>query len=148
VARLLRSPRELPQWVPEVHATVIYLAMREMHFPDEASFLAHARQCNQLVLETPLNRVLFWAASPRAILRAGWVRWGSLHRGSTIAVRSPDEHSGELTMTFPENLFPEIVVRGNGTGFTLAMERAGARDLEVHLREMGPTRAVFEARWR
>jgi hypothetical protein len=148
VARLLRAPRDLPQWVPEVHATVIYLAMREVHFQDDASFLAHARRCNQSVLETPLNQVLFWAASPRAILRAGPVRWGSMHRGSTITVRSPDEHSGELTMAFPENLFPEIVVRGNGTGCALAIERAGGRAPEIHLREMSPTRAVLEARWR
>jgi hypothetical protein len=147
-AELLCASRNLPQWVPEVHATVLYLAIREAHFPDDASFLAHARRCNQFVLETPLNLVLFWAASPRDILRAASVRWGSMHRGSTIEVRSPDEHSAELTMNFPAHLLPELVVRGNGTGFALAMERAGARDLQVQLRVMNATRAVFEARWR
>jgi hypothetical protein len=148
VAPLLRAPRNLPEWVSEVHAAVIYLAIREVHFADDAAFLAHARRCNGLVLDTPLNRVLFWAGAPRAILRAASVRWGALHRGSTIEIRCPDEHSAELTMAFPANLLPEIVVRGNGTGFAVAMERTGARDLEVHLRVMSPTRAVFAARWR
>jgi hypothetical protein len=127
---------------------VIYLAIREAHFADDDAFLAHARRCNGLVLDTPINRVLFWAGAPRAILRAGSVRWGALHRGSTIEMRSPDEHSAELTWTFPENLFPEIVVRGAGTGFAVAMERTGARNLQVDLRVMSPTRAVFKARWR
>jgi hypothetical protein len=138
----------MPNWVPEVHATVIYLAIRELHFQDDAAFLEHARRCNRAVLETPANRLLLWAASPRAILRGTSLRWGSLHRGSTLEARTPDERSAELTLRFPPCLLPEIILRGNGEGISVALEGAGARDVKVDLYAMEPSRAVFRARWR
>lgn len=146
-ARLL-PPARVPTWVPEVHAAVIYLAMREVHFADDAAFLEHARYCNKGVIETPLNRVLFWAASPRAILRGGSLRWTALHHGSSAEVRTPDDCSAELALNYPPNLLPELVVRGNGVGMAMALEYAGARDVAVRLRTWTPTRAVFDARWR
>jgi hypothetical protein len=146
-AALLRGDGRVPNWVPEVHATVIYLAIRELHFRDDAAFLEHARRCNRAVLQTPTNRLLLWAASPRAILRGTSLRWGSLHRGSTLEARTPDERSAEITLTFPPRLLPEIILRGNGAGISVALEGAGAHDVEVDLRTIEPSRAVFHARW-
>lgn len=148
VAGLLDRDRPTPPWVPEVHANVLYLAMRQAHFPDDAAFLAHARECNRAVLDTPMNRVLFWAAAPRAILRAAGLRWGSLHRGSAIDVRFGQDSSATVVLSFPRGLFPELVLRGNATGFALAMENAGAREIEVEVRAVAPTRALFTGRWR
>jgi hypothetical protein len=148
VAALLEPGARVPTWVSEVHAAVIYLAMREVHFADDAAFLEHARHCNRAVLETPLNRVLFWAASPRAILRGGALRWTALHGGSWAEVRTPDDHSAEVTLNFPPRLLPEVVVRGNGVGMAMALEYAGAREVEVSLRSLSVTRALFDARWR
>jgi hypothetical protein len=146
-AALLRRDGGMANWVPEVHATVIYLAIRELHFRDDAAFVEHARRCNRAVLETPANRLLLWAGSPRAILRGTSLRWGSLHRGSTLEARTPDERSAELTLGFPPRLLPEIVLRGNGAGIGVALEGAGARDVEVDLHAMEPSRAVFRVRW-
>ncbi|MGH7439946.1 MAG: hypothetical protein ACRENE_30015 [Polyangiaceae bacterium] len=134
--------------MPEVHATVTYLALREACFPNDAAFLEHARVCNEAILDTPINRVLFWAASPRAILRGSALRWGTLHRGSSLAIRTPSDQSAELTLEFPAKLLPEIVLRGNAVGIALALERTGGRGVEVHLGGATATRAVFEARWR
>jgi hypothetical protein len=75
------------------------------------------------------------------------LRWGSLHRGSTLEARTPDERSAELTLTFPPHLLPEIILRGNGAGISVALERAGGRGVEVTLQAMEPSRAVFHARW-
>lgn len=147
-AALLAAADGMPTWVPEVHAAVVYLAIREAHFADDAAFLAHARECNRAVLETPLNRIVFWVASPRAILRAGPIRWGALHRGSSIEVRMRGEHTADAAVTFPPHLFPEVVLRGNGTGFAAAIENAGGKDVVLDLREFEPTRAVFSATWR
>ncbi|MGH7440305.1 MAG: hypothetical protein ACRENE_31820 [Polyangiaceae bacterium] len=148
VAELLREPTNLPVWVPEVHATVIYLAMREVHFVTDAAFLQHAENVNRGVLETPLNRFLFWVASPRAILRGGSVRWGSLHKGSTIEIRKLLEDSARLTLRFPPNLLPEIIALGNGTGFKVALEASGAHDVHITMRSFDSTHATFESHWR
>jgi hypothetical protein len=37
---------------------------------------------------------------------------------------------------------------GNGTGFAVALEAAGAHDVVVEMRAVEPTRASFAARWR
>lgn len=148
VAALLDRDRPLPTWVPEVHANVLYLAIRHAYFADDAGFMAHARECNRAVLETPTNRLLFWAASPKAILRAAGLRWGSLHRGSAIEVRIAYDSSAEVMLSFPRGLYPELVLRGNATGFAVAVENAGAREVEVHLRSVEPTRALFMGSWR
>lgn len=148
VAQLLDRDRPVPTWVPEVHANVLYLAMREAHFSEDGAFIAHARECNRAVLETPTNRVVFWAATPRAILRAAGLRWGSLHRGSAMEVRVARDNSAEVVLSFPRGLYPELVLRGNATGFALALENAGARDAEVQLRAVEGSRAIFTGRWR
>ncbi len=148
LAQLLDQDRPVPNWVPDVHANVLYLAMREAHFADDREFIAHARQCNRAVLDTPTNRVVFWAAAPRAILRAAGLRWGSLHRGSAMEVRVTGDCSAEVVLSFPRGLYPELVLRGNATGFALALENAGAREVEVQLRAVESSRAIFTGRWR
>jgi hypothetical protein len=147
LAPLLAEGATLPTWVPEVHASALYLAIREAHFADDAAFLAHAYACNRAVLDTPTNRVLFWVAAPSAILRAAALRWSALHRGSTLDIRIRGETAAEVAMTFPEHLFPEIVLRGSATGFVAALENAGAREVEMTLKEAQPSRALFAGRW-
>jgi hypothetical protein len=147
-AALLESARAAPAWVPEVYASVLYLAIREVHFADDAAFLAHASARNRALLETPTNRLLFWVASPKDILRAAGLRWSTLHRGSSVRVRIRSDTSAEVELRFPPHLFPEIVLRGTGTGFAVALENAGARDVVGDLQSVEPTRAVFAARWR
>jgi hypothetical protein len=134
--------------VPEVYANVLYLAIREVHFADDASFLAHSSARNRALLETPMNRVLFWVARPKDMLRAAGLRWGTLHRGSSIRVRIRNETSAEMELRFPPYLFPEIVLRGTGTGFAVALENSGARDVVGDLQSLEPTRALFAAQWR
>lgn len=146
-AALLASKHHLPAWVSDVHATVLYLAIREARFEDDTAFLAHARECNRAVLETPLNRILFCLASPKAILRGASVRWGALHRGSATDIRFPNDNSAEAELIFPIHLFPEIVLRGTATGIAAAVEKAGGRDVVVDLRSVEPRRAHFAIRW-
>ncbi len=148
IGALLADVRRLPTWVPEVHATALYLAIREAHFADDDAFLTHARACNQAVLATPTNRVLFWVAAPKAILRAAGLRWGTLHQGSSIDVRITSDTSAEATLRFPPNLLPEIVLRGNGSGFVAAIENAGGRDGTFELRAIDATHAEFVGAWR
>jgi hypothetical protein len=148
VAALLDRDRPAPAWVPDVHTNVLYLAMRQAHFADDAAFLAHARKCNRAVIETPMNRLVFWVASPRAILRGTGLRWGSLHRGSSLEVSFVRDSSAQVVLSFPRGLFPELVLRGIAMAFAVALEFNGAKDVEVQLRSVEPTRAVFTGRWR
>jgi hypothetical protein len=146
VSALLDPERPLPPWVPEVHANVLYLAIRSS-FADDAAFLAHAHACNRAVLQTPTNRVVFWVATPAAILRAAAVRWRSLHRGSSIEVRIAQEHAAQGTLLHPPRLFPEIVLRGLATAFAAAVENAGGQSVHFELRGTDDTHAFFEGRW-
>ncbi len=147
LAPLLDPERPFPAWVPEVHANVLYLAIREARFADDAAFLAHARACNRAVLQTPTNRVLFWALAPKAILRAAGLRWSSLHRGTSITVLVARDTSARVVIDFPPRLFPPIVLRGMATGFAAALENAGAHDVHLELCDVKETQALFEGRW-
>ena len=148
VTGLLTEGTRTPTWVPEVHATVLYLAIREAKFVDDEAFVAHARTRNREVLDTPTNRLVFWVASPRAILRGAGLRWGSLHRGTSVDVRLMSETSAQTTLTYPPRLFPETVLRGTATGFSAALENAGARDVVLDVHSVSETRATFSAEWR
>ena len=148
VAPLLTQGTRMPTWVPEVHATVLYLGIREAKFDDDEAFVAHARARNREVLDTPTNRLVFWVASPRAILRGAGLRWGSLHRGTSVEVRLVSDTSAHTTLTYPPRLFPETVLRGTATGFTAALENAGARDVVLDMHSASETQATFSAAWR
>jgi hypothetical protein len=62
-------------------------------------------------------------------------------------VRSARDCSAEIGLSFPRGLYPELVLRATAMGMALALENTGARDVEVHLRAVEPTRARFAARW-
>lgn len=147
LARVLKQ-RPMPGWVSEVSANALYLAIRDVHFPDDASFVAHSRVCNRAVLDTPANRIVFWGTSPKGILRAAAHRWGALHRGSFIDVRMPDGTSVDVLLRFPPRVFPEVVLLGIATGFAVALENTGARDVVFELRDLDTTCAFFVGRWR
>jgi hypothetical protein len=147
LAALLERRRAIPTWVPDVHACVLYLAMREVHFDSDEAFLAHASRVNHAVLDTPTNRVLFWVGAPKAILRGAGLRWNSLHRGTTFETRIRGDSAAEVDIGFPPNLFPRIVLLGNGTGFKAALENAGARKVVVELEAHQATHAHFRVTW-
>jgi hypothetical protein len=147
LAALLDRRRALPTWVPDVHACVLFLAMRDVYFDSDDAFLAHASRVNRAVLDTPTNRVLFWVGAPKAILRGAGLRWGSLHRGTTFETRLRGDFGAQVDIGFPPNLFPRLVLLGNGTGFKAALENAGARKVVVNLEIYEPTRAHFTATW-
>jgi hypothetical protein len=147
VAPLLDRSRPMPTWVSEVHANVLYLAIRELHFDSDQAFLEHASRVNRAVLDTPTNRVLFWVSAPKAILRGSALRWSSLHRGSSFSTRIRGDTAAEVDIGFPANLFPKIVLLGMGTGFAAALENAGARDVVIALKRDQPNSALFTATW-
>jgi hypothetical protein len=146
-AVLLEKANRMPDWVPTVQANVLYLAIREVQFTDDAAFFAHASACNRAWLETPIIRVFFWVATPRDILRAAGPRWSTVHRGGSINVRIRGDSSAELELGFPPYLFPEIVLLAMRTGFVAVLENAGARNVAIDVRVTEPTRAIFVARW-
>jgi hypothetical protein len=145
-AALLEKPNRIPDWVPTVHANVLYLAIRE-EFAADAPFLAHAKACSRSWLQTPANRALFWVMTPKDILRATGPRWGSVNRGGSIDVRIRGETSAELELGFPPHLFPEIILLAVKTGFVVVLENAGAHDVAIDLQAVEPMRALFLARW-
>ena len=147
LARYVARGASVPPWVPEVHACALYLAIRAVHFADDGAFLSHAYECNRAVLDTPSNRILFWVATPSAILRGAGLRWGHLHRGTSLDIRIRSEGAGDLSLSYPAGLLPEIVLLGNATGFAAALENAGAKAVQVKLVEHLPTQARFTGLW-
>ena len=137
----------MPDWVPTVHANVLYLAIRGAQFADDAAFLVHATACSRSWLRTPANRALFWVMTPKDILRATAPRWATVHRGVSINVRIRGENAAELELGFAPHLFPDTILLAMKTGFVVVLENAGAHNVAIDLHTVEPTRALFVGRW-
>ncbi len=148
VERLLVQPMPVTAWVPEVHATALYLAIADVHLPDEREFLARKLDANRKIFRSPLYRVLMMVVSPTVALRNSGAKWRTFHRGITLATRQLEPRRAEARMTFPPRLVPELLVRTYGLVFQATAEAAGGKDVDVQVRSSDDTHAAYEVTWR
>lgn len=109
-------------WVPEVHATALYLALADAHFPKEADFLAYCARRNGELLRSPMYRALLAIGSPTMMLQALRAGWPMFHRGMTLALVEKSPGNARLRLAFPPSVLPELVARAYGTAFFVAAE--------------------------
>lgn len=146
---LAQSPPPVTSWIPEVHATALYLALRDLYFDDDAGFVDYSYRRNRALLESPLYWILFKLVSARALLRQAPGRWAQLHKGVELGVKlDPKEESVEIRLNNPPYLVPDLLGRCYATAFTAAIELAGAKDAGFELVESSPSGSLFRGKWR
>lgn len=144
---LIRSPPPVGTWMPEVHATAGYLALRGLLFESDALFVDYAYRMNRRLLEGPIYWVLFKLLSPEKVVRAAESRWGQMHRGIGLTMTFPEPRVAAATMTFPAGLVPDVITRCYATAFRAAVEVAGGRNVAFELVKSQPTAAEYRGRW-
>jgi uncharacterized protein (TIGR02265 family) len=148
VERLLTAPLPVSAWVPEVYATALYLAIADVHLPDEREFLAHKLEANRKILSSALYRILMMVVSPNVALRNTGARWRMFHRGIALATQELGPQRVEVRMTFPPHLVPPLLVRTYGLVFQATTETAGGKDVAVLVRSSDEGHADYEVTWR
>ena len=129
-------------WIPEVHATVVYLTIRELFFESDDSFVAGAHAKNLDLLNSTFYRTVARLISPARLNSIGTRLFQSMHRG--VQAEGGETDSGVWwDLRYPVNLVPVLVARCYATALAAALETGGARDVQVQLRRHSATRTRF-----
>jgi hypothetical protein len=147
VQALVDDPPLASAWVGEVHATALYMAICDAQFSDDESFVAYCGRFNRRLLRSPLYRVLMFVATPERLARHAGVRWGALHRGSTLDVALVGEGKARSTVRYPRELFPPLMLRCFATGFHAVVEGSGGKNVRLEMERRTPDQAEYVVSW-
>ena len=124
VRPLLEPGFPVSRWVTEVHATCIYLALRELFFPSDDAFVADALERNRALLQKPMYKVLLRLFSPERAAKGTAVAFSQMHRGVTLEVEALAD-AWIVRLRHPPNIVPELLGRCYATAVRGALEVKG-----------------------
>lgn len=149
LGELVLNPPPLSSWLPEAHATAVYLAIRDLYSKSDDDFVEHCYQGNRRLLSGPTWRIMFLVVTPESLLRGGNARWAKMHDKVELRVEPKDEPGKvELELRFPRALVPPLMSRVHGSGFRAAVEVAGGKDVAFALSSSGETASRLVGTWR
>lgn len=145
---VIRRPPPVSVWIPEVHCSCLFLAIRERCFSSDADYVAYLRDVNKKLLSGALYRALFAMVGPKTVVKGAADRWGKFHKGSVLDVTlGEDGKSAEVRLTSPEHLFPERIADNYAISFETAIGLASGGDAQFSMVEHTPTLAVYRGSW-
>ncbi len=145
--RMVQSPHPVSAWVPEVHS----LALLNVHYDtacnsrDDFERFCYLRQ--RRLFDGPLYRAVVKLASPNLLLRTAALRWGALHRGTTLVVERNDRGRALLSMEHPEYLWDALTRLALGAGFRALIDLCGGRNATIGVVDASATHMRLEGRW-
>ncbi len=147
VRELVEHPPPASTWVPEVVATAAYLAVREAYFSSDEAFVDFAYERNRELLRSPLYRVVMFVASPQRVIESASKRWGVFHQGSRLETTKSGDRRVQVRLYAPAGVFPELLLRCQGTAFRAVLEGSGGKDVDVTLSGLESNQTSYDARW-
>lgn len=144
-AELLQRP--VTAWTTEVHATAVYLAVRDVFFASDDAYVRAAHLKNVRLLASPLYRAFCRLFSEQRIQKTSAAVFRGLHRGLDLSAE-PRGDTLCWTLGYPAHLVPELIARCYGTAIAAALELGGSSHFEVVMDDHLPTRSVFHLRRR
>ncbi|MFK8004163.1 MAG: hypothetical protein AB8H86_31650 [Polyangiales bacterium] len=131
-------------WVPEVHATVLYLTCRDLFFASEDAFVADVLQRNLRLLDGRIYRNLVRLFAPQRIANVGRSVFNTLlHDG--LKVVSVDGTPLLWKLSYPDHLVPKVIGRCYGTAIVAALKTAGHTATSELVRH-GPRETLMQVR--
>jgi Protein of unknown function (DUF2378) len=147
VQTLLNEPPLASSWVREVHATALYMAICDAHFPNDDAYVTFSADFNRKLLRSPLYRFLMFVATPNRLMHHAGLRWSALHRGSTLVVKPVGEKQARGRVTYPTELFPALLLRCFATAFQAAIEGSGGQNARLEMRLRSSHQAEYDVFW-
>lgn len=139
---LLETGIPITRWVPEVHATCIYLGLRELFFPSDDTFVTDALHRNIRLLEKPMYRILMRVLTPARAAKGTALAFTQMHRGLELAV-DPQPEAWFVTLTHPPHLVPELLARCYATALRAALQVKGYKGVFSRPVSMEPELSRF-----
>jgi hypothetical protein len=144
---MMDDPPPLAAWIPEVHATAVYLAIVDARGWADKDFVEQALTMNRELLQGPLYRILMTVFSPSRLVRGASNRWAAMHRGIELSAEMDGSTSGLFNLRFPRRLVPTLIAQCYATGFQAALEMASAKRVTVSLVTSTDEDAAYRCDW-
>lgn len=142
VRPMLEHGFPVTRWVPEVHATTVYLALRELFFPSDDAFVADAHERNVQLLSKPMYRILMRFIGPDRAAKGAALAFSQMHRGVNLDVDSVDG-AWVVRIDHPPHLVPELLCRCYATAVRAVLELKGYAGVRSKLTELRPERTTI-----
>lgn len=147
ITELLRKPYKSGNWMLEAEANTILLMARDTHFRGDAAYLAWSEEMVRKVYDRPLYRVLMRILSPTLMVMGAQKRWSAFRRGTQFSVEKRGDRAYTLLLGFPQDLFNQLHLDAFGISFRVALEFAGAKDVQVPLTDSSRESGTFGLSW-
>jgi len=140
--------REFPvtRWISEVHATTIYLGLRERFFSTDDAFVADALERNHALLGKPMYRILMRLLSRSRAAKGASVTYSQMHRGTELVVIEGDGH-WKVSLEHPSHLVPPLLGRCYATAMRAALEVKGYQKVYCKPIAFEPERTHIQVRF-
>ena len=148
LGNLVRNPPPLTAWIPEVHATAVYLGIVDVRGWEDKDFINRSLAMNRELLQSPLYRILMSVVSPSRLVRGGASRWITMHQGIELTGGMEGDTSALFKLTFPPRIMPMLLVQSYATAFQAALEAASARKVTVSIETSTDDSTVYRCDWR
>ncbi len=142
LGRLGRAELPVNRWIPEVHAVVVYLSLRELFFPTDEAFVEDSRERNHKLLANPMYNILVRALSVQRVGKSTPLIYNHMHQGTRLEVDAA-QWPWIWSLTSPDHLVPSLLARCYATAIGAAIELNGQDNVQVLLRSSTPTVQQF-----
>jgi len=139
---LLLSPPPVSSWISETQACALSLALRDVGFDDDASYLAWIETGFTKFFSSSLYRILMTVASPHTMAKGAAKRWAALRRGTSRSLVEAHDNGNISRVDYPAYLVPRLHAEATARGILVAYRMSRAKDPRVTVVEHGPTHYV------
>lgn len=143
---LLRRPRPVTDWIPEVHSHAVLISQYDQHFRDLPSFVRHCYAAQRELWASKIYAFMMRFVSPVRLLASASQRWGQFHRGSELVAERSGERAAILRLTVPPHIYDEVALVGLTEGLRAVIDSSGTRS-EFAMVESDATGARWAVRW-
>ena len=142
---LLERDFPVSRWISEVHATTVYLGLRERFFASDDAFVADALERNRTLLRKPMYRILMRLLTRSRAAKGASVAYSQMHRGTKLIAVSEDER-WDVEIEHPPHLVPPILGRCYATAMRAALEVKGYQNVYCKPIAFEPERTHIQVR--
>lgn len=144
---LVLSPAPVTAWIPEVQSLALLTVHLDACCSSDEDFERSCYLRQRRLFDGPLYRAVVKLATPNLLLRTAALRWGALHRGTTLVVEKNERGIAHLSMEHPPHLWDEPTRLALTAGFRALLELCGARNGVVEVAEASATHMRLVGRW-
>ena len=108
--QIIDDPPSSTAWLSQAHTLALIIAIVEAQGLEAEAERLWIRAAASQLFESPMYKVLMWAASPRMVFKSAKIRWSAFFRGSSL-VSSVRPLEATVSLRAPPALFNPDLAR-------------------------------------